>query len=64
MVEGFAPTLEPRAKRWNPDAELVALVDQFERRGVRAARERAAEQAAGRTTNPEAAASARSGGGE
>jgi hypothetical protein len=59
MSDGFARTLEPRAKDWTPDQELVTLIDQFERRGVRAARERAAEQAAGRTTNAGAAAAAR-----
>lgn len=61
MVEGFGRTTEPRAQSWAGDAELEALVDQFERRGVLAARQRAAEQARGRTSNPEAAREARSG---
>lgn len=64
MSEGFASTLEPRAKDWTPDEELVNLIDQFERRGVRAARQRAVEQAAGRTSNPEAASEARGGAAE
>jgi hypothetical protein len=61
MVDGFGQTTEPRARAWTPDPELTALVDQFERRGVLAARQRAAEQAAGRTTNPAAAEEAKQG---
>jgi hypothetical protein len=64
MMEAFGRTTEPRAKQWNGDAELEQLIDQFERRGVLAARQRAAEQAAGRTTNPEAARAAQSGTGD
>jgi hypothetical protein len=59
MMDGFGRETVSRAKEWPGDAELEALVDQFERRGVLAARERAAQQAAGRTTNPEAAREAR-----
>jgi hypothetical protein len=61
MVEGFGRTTEPRAKQWAGDPELERIVDGFERRGVLAARERAARQAAGRTTDPEAAQAARTG---
>ncbi|MBA4156081.1 MAG: putative glycoside hydrolase [Gemmatimonadetes bacterium] len=61
MSEAFGRSTESRAKQWSGDPELNNLIDQFERRGVLAARERAAEQAAGRTTNREAAAAARSG---
>lgn len=61
MMEGFGRTTEPRAKQWAGDPELENLIDQFERRGVLAARQRAAEQAAGRIGNPDAAEAARSG---
>ncbi|MGI9180662.1 MAG: putative glycoside hydrolase [Longimicrobiaceae bacterium] len=61
MMEGFGRTTEARAKQWNGDDELNALIDRFERQGVLAARQRAAEQAAGRTTNPDAAQAAQTG---
>jgi hypothetical protein len=61
MSEAFGRTTEPRAKQWAGDDELNRLIDQFEQRGVLAARQRAAEQAAGRTANPEAAQAARTG---
>jgi len=59
MMEGFGRETTSRAKQWAGDPELESLIDQFERRGVLAARERAAEQAAGRIANPEAARAAR-----
>jgi hypothetical protein len=61
MSEAFGRTTEPRAKQWAGDDELNRLIDQFEQRGVLAARQRAAEQAAGRTTNRAAAEAAQAG---
>jgi hypothetical protein len=61
MVEGFGRTTEPRAQQWAGDDELNNLIDQFERRGVLAARQRAAEQARGRIANPDAAQAAKTG---
>jgi hypothetical protein len=49
------------AAEYTPPADVLATVDRFERQGVRDARERAAEQARGQTTDPEAARAARTG---
>jgi hypothetical protein len=52
----------PRAKaEYTPPPEVLRSVDLFERQGVSAARERAAEQARGDVTDPEAARAARTG---
>jgi hypothetical protein len=61
VSDAFEATLEPRAREYDPPQEIVALIDRFDRQGVRAARERAAEQARGETTDPEAARAARTG---
>lgn len=64
--EPFVPALEketaPRAaSSYTPPADVKATVAAFERQGVRAAREKAAQQARGITTDPAAADSARTG---
>jgi hypothetical protein len=52
----------PRAKaEYAPPPEVLRVVDLFERQGVADARERAAEQARGDVTDPEAAREARTG---
>jgi hypothetical protein len=61
MEAGLERTAESRAREFNPSPELVAYVDRWERQGVADARERAARQAAGRTSDPEAAREARTG---
>jgi len=58
---GLERTAESRAREFEPTPELVAYVDRWERQGVAEARRRAAAQAAGRTTDPEAAREARTG---
>lgn len=53
---------QPRAKaEYTPPPEVLRAVDLFERQGVAEARERAAEQARGDVTDPDAARAARSG---
>ena len=53
---------QPRAKpEYAPPPEVLRAVDLFERQGVAEARERAAEQARGDVTDPEAARAARTG---
>jgi hypothetical protein len=49
------------AASYSPPQDVLSTVDRFENQGVRAARERAAEQARGDTTDPEAAQAARTG---
>jgi hypothetical protein len=52
----------PQARSaYEPPAEVLRSVEMFERQGVSAARERAAEQARGDVTDPEAARAARTG---
>jgi hypothetical protein len=46
---------------YSPPPEVLRAVDLFERQGMRDARERAAQQARGDTTDPEAAQAARTG---
>jgi hypothetical protein len=53
---------QPRGKaNYTPPADVMSWLNRFEREGVRAARERAAEQARGDVTDPAAAAAARTG---
>ena len=53
---------QPRAKReYTPPDDVMAWLQRFEREGVRAAREKAAEQARGDVTDPSAAQAARTG---
>jgi predicted small lipoprotein YifL len=62
MADGLERELVSRAATdYQPPADVLAAVNGFERQGVRAARERAAEQARGDTTDPEAAEKARTG---
>jgi Tfp pilus assembly protein FimV len=55
---------EARSQRkpdYTPPADVKSWLDRFEREGVRAARERAVQQAHGQTTDPAAAQAARTG---
>jgi hypothetical protein len=55
---------EPQSRRkpeYTPPADVQAWLNRFEREGVSAARQRAVEQARGRTTDPAAAQAARTG---
>jgi hypothetical protein len=61
VAEGWQATLSPRAREYTPPDEIVSLIDRFDRQGVRAARERAAEQARGQTSDAAAARAARNG---
>jgi len=55
---------EPQSRRkpeYTPPADVQAWLNRFEREGVAAARQRAVEQAHGRTSDPQAAQAARTG---
>jgi hypothetical protein len=55
-------TVSRASPSYDPPADVLAAVNRFENQGVRDARERAVQQARGETTDPEAAAEARTGG--
>jgi len=63
FIGGLERRAESRASgNYEPPEDVLATVNRFENQGVRAARERAVEQARGDTTDPEAAQEARTGG--
>jgi len=62
VAAGLERELRSRAAaEYVPPADVLATVDRLERQGVSEARERAAAQARGQTTDPEAAQAARTG---
>lgn len=61
IAAAFAKTAEPQHRKYTPPEDVLTIVDRFEKQGVKEARERAAEQAAGRTTNAAAAKAASTG---
>jgi hypothetical protein len=63
-VRGGLENGEPQSRRkanYTPPADVQSWLSRFEREGVRAARERAVQQAHGQTTDPAAAQAARTG---
>jgi hypothetical protein len=62
LLGGLEKTTVSRAKpSYTPPADVLATVNLFEKQGVKKARARAAEQARGKTTDPEAAQAAKTG---
>jgi hypothetical protein len=63
LLAGLEKEATPRAGTdYVPPPEVLTAVDRFEGQGVREARDKAAQQAKGATTDPEAAQAARAGG--
>ena len=63
LLAGLEREAEPRAKpSYEPPADVLAVVDRFEGQGVAEARRKAAQQARGVTTDPQAAEEAKAGG--
>ena len=61
VLGGLEKTTTSRAKRsYNPPPEVLSVVDRFEAR-IKEARQKAAEQARGKTIDPAAAAAAKAG---
>jgi hypothetical protein len=64
MLGGLEKTTVSRAKpSYTPPSDVLATVNLFEKQGVKRAREKAAQQARGKTTDPQAAKAAREGAG-
>lgn len=61
IAAAFAKTAEPQHREYTPPADVLTIVDRFEKQGVKEARQRAAEQAAGKTVDAAAAAAAKQG---
>jgi hypothetical protein len=61
VAAGFDRTLQTHRRSYNPPEVVVSAVARMEKQGVMAAREKAAEQARGKTTDPAAANAARTG---
>ncbi len=61
VMGAFERTTQSHAKAYEPPADVRSVVDQFEAQGIREARERAAAQARGRTTDAAAATAAKAG---
>ncbi|MDQ3388873.1 MAG: putative glycoside hydrolase, partial [Gemmatimonadota bacterium] len=62
VAAAFEPTMESRrTAAYVPPPEVLRTVDLFEAQGVKEARDRAAEQARGQTTDPQAAQAAKTG---
>jgi hypothetical protein len=62
FLPGLERNTEPRAATgYAPPPEIASLLARFERQGVEAARQKAADQARGDTSDPEAARAARTG---
>jgi hypothetical protein len=62
ILSGLDPQTTSRKKpQYTPPQDVLAMVERLEREGVRAAREKAAEQARGDVTDPAAAQAARAG---
>lgn len=62
FLAGLEPTTESRAKSgYSPPQDVASVLALFERQGIASARRKAADQARGNTTDPEAARAARSG---
>lgn len=62
LLGGLEKEAQPRAKpTYEPPADVLAAVNLFERQGVAEARQKAAQQAHGDTTDPEAAEAAKTG---
>ncbi|HET7275205.1 MAG TPA: putative glycoside hydrolase [Longimicrobiaceae bacterium] len=55
----FEDTLQSHAMEYTPPADVLAVLERFENQGIHAARRKAAEQAAGRTTDAAAAEEAK-----
>jgi hypothetical protein len=58
---GLEETAEPRAKEYTPPKDVLNTVNRFESQGIKKARQQAAAQARGETTDAEAAEAARTG---
>ncbi|CAN5674882.1 hypothetical protein BH23GEM5_BH23GEM5_17340 [soil metagenome] len=52
MEAGFAPATASRGKPWQPSAEMVSIVDRFDREGAEAERERIVAAAGGAPFRP------------